>query len=210
MTTNMIFNKRLPVLAILIAFNLHAETTSPPEAAFCAACHGANGNSENPMVPTLAGQPYTLIEDSLLAFRAGGRACAPERADQSPVAALAQGMCATVANLDDQQIAALAAYFEHQSFVPAVQDYDQDLAASGAEVHSSNRCEQCHSDGGRTTNAMAPILAGQWTPYLCRTLKALREGSRQGPKEMIVAISALEDAEIEALLNFYASRGRAD
>lgn len=205
-------NKSLPVLTLLalVSFNLAAETAVPPEANSCAGCHGKDGVSVNPMVPTLAGQPYSLIEDNVLAFRAGGRACAPESNDGSPEAMLTQTMCAMVVSLTDQQIAALSEYFEGQAFVPARQNHDQEMAASGAEIHKKNNCELCHSDGGRTTQAMAPVLAGQWTPYLRRTLKALRDGSRQGPREMSAAIDTLSDDDVDALLNFYASQGLSD
>ena len=74
----------------------------------CGGCHGAGGVSLNPLVPTLAGQPYTLIEDNLLALRGGKRACAPERGDGSPAAALAHTMCSFVRDLRDEDISALA------------------------------------------------------------------------------------------------------
>ena len=57
--------------------------------------------SVNPRVPTLAGQPYTLIEDNLLAFRAGLRVCNADQGDNSPPAILAKVMCTNVAELDD-------------------------------------------------------------------------------------------------------------
>lgn len=171
----------------------------------CAGCHGQGGVSQNPLVPTLAGQPYTLIEDNLLAFRAGDRACAAERDDGSPSALLAQTMCASVAELTDAEIASLARYFEQQGFQPAEQDFDLSLAERGARLHVEKGCEGCHADGGRNTQAMAPILAGQWTPYLRRAMDALQAGTKEGPKVMNEAIRQLEDQEVEALLNYYAS-----
>ena len=206
------FKQRISVLTLLVSasVNLGAETAAPPESAVCTACHGEGGVSVNPMVPTLAGQPYTLIEDNLLAFRAGRRTCSPERADGSPESLLAQSMCIIVAELEDHQITALAEYFERQAYVPATQNYEKGLVATGAEIHQKNNCELCHSDGGRTTNAMAPVLAGQWTPYLRRTIHSLKNGSRKGPVAMNTAIGALENTEVEALLNYYASQGQAD
>jgi len=200
------------MLAVMCSapFNLAAQMATSSETAICFGCHGQGGVSINPIVPTLAGQPYTLIEDNLLAFRAGKRACAPERGDGSPEALLAQTMCTTVADLGDQQISALSEYFSSQEFVPAKQTFDQSLVGQGAEVHQEKNCEQCHSDGGRTTNFMAPVLAGQWMPYLRRTMHALREGLRQSPRVMNDAMSQLKDGELEALLNFYASQGQAE
>lgn len=178
--------------------------------AACAGCHGERGVSQNPLVPTLAGQPYSLIEDNLLAFRAGNRACAAERDDGSPSALLARTMCASVAELTDAEITALAEYFEQQDFVPAGQDYDSSLAEGGERLHAEKGCEACHADGGRTTQAMAPVLAGQWTEYLRRAMNALKAGTKQGPEVMNAAIQELDEQDVEALLNFYASRPRSE
>jgi sulfide dehydrogenase cytochrome subunit len=189
------------------AFAGVAETQQipPDSAAICAGCHGEGGVSSNPFVPTLAGQPYSLIEDNLLAFRAGQRSCAQERNDGSPAALLATTMCSTVARLSDQEISGLAAYFEQQEFEPANQVFDPGLAKSGAALHFELGCEECHSDGGRVTNAMAPVLAGQWTPYLDRAMRAVRSGVKPAPDMMASSIRKLEDDEVEALLNYYAS-----
>lgn len=177
---------------------------------FCFGCHGVDGRSINPDVPQLAGQPYTLIEDNLLAFRMGKRRCGSEWIDESPTGLLRMTMCTFVANLSDSDIAALAEYFSSREFVAARQEADDAIAARGEEIHRSRGCERCHSGGGRETNGMAPVLAGQWKPYLKRALESVREGRRKGPKLMNAAIRELSDAEVEALLNFYASQqGRA-
>lgn len=196
------------VAFLAFCFEIQAALAQPdiePLVDECAACHGEDGISTNPMVPTLAGQPYTLIEDNLLAFRGGGRACSAQRDDDSPPALLAKTMCMLVAELADDEIAALAAYFESRTFEPAAQTFDAALVDLGSRLHAEKGCEGCHSDEGRTTNAMAPILAGQWKPYLRRAMQALRSGDRHGPKVMNEAIETLDDQEIEALLHFYAS-----
>ena len=35
----------------------------------CAACHGPDGNSLNPQIPSIAGQPKLFIENQLILFR---------------------------------------------------------------------------------------------------------------------------------------------
>ena len=191
---------------LLISWPLAAQDTSGESAAaFCSSCHGARGVSQNPMAPTLAGQPYTLIEDNLLAFRAGGRSCSPDRADGTPAALLAETMCNHVAGLSDDEIAELAAYFSSQQFVAARQDFDPALASRGSEIHQQAGCNRCHAEGGRVTLYMAPVLAGQWTPYLRRALEAVNDGLRQGPKMMNGPIKQMDEDSMEALLNFYAS-----
>ncbi len=63
----------------------------------CAACHGPEGKSQNPLWPHLAGQQAGYLAKQLKAFRSGER--------QDPL------MSAQAAPLSDEQIADLAAYF---------------------------------------------------------------------------------------------------
>jgi len=172
----------------------------------CSGCHGPGGVSVNSRVPIIAGQAYTLIEDALLAYRDDEPACAKTGLIQQEAAALLAAMCAFVATLDDQDIAALAEFYEQQDFIPARQPFDPALAAEGARIHLTAKCEQCHSEGGSESNGMAAVLAGQWTPYLQSSLLRIRAGEKMGPAIMNKAIGELTDGDIVALLNYYASR----
>jgi sulfide dehydrogenase cytochrome subunit len=157
-------------------------------------------------VPIIAGQAYTLIEDNLLAFRDQQRACSESDYLRGEAAALLASMCAVVATLEEQDIAALADFYQRQDFVPANQSFDPSGVEYGATIHQQANCEHCHSGGGRESNGMAAILAGQWTPYLERSLLRIRAGERMGPKVMNGAIGKLTDDDIEGLLSYYASR----
>jgi len=66
-------------------------------AASCAACHGAQGISVNPMYPSLAGQDESSLRSALLAYRDG------ERVNNL--------MSPQARALSDQDISLLAAYF---------------------------------------------------------------------------------------------------
>jgi len=173
----------------------------------CDGCHGQDGVSLNSTVPTIAGQAFTLIEDNLLAFRDDESACASTEFLQGEAAALLTVMCTVLAPLGDVDLAALAEWYELQDFVPAQQPFDPALAAEGSRIHLEAMCEQCHSAGGRESNGMAAILAGQWTPYLERALKRFRNGEKKGPLVMTKAIEEFTDRDMNALLNFYASQG---
>lgn len=70
------------------------------KAAVCAGCHGANGVSMVPMYPNLAGQKAMYLENALKAYKAGQR-----------TGGTAAMMAPQAANLSDQDIADLAAYF---------------------------------------------------------------------------------------------------
>jgi len=172
----------------------------------CGGCHGPGGLSTNSTVPIIAGQAFTFIEDNLLAFQDDERACTETEFLRDEAAALVSTMCAIVATLENRDISALAEFYELQTFVPSSQPYDPSLAAEGAIIHLDANCELCHSQGGRETNGMSAILAGQWTPYLERSLMRIRAGERMGPTVMNQAISELTDHEIAALLNYYASQ----
>lgn len=67
----------------------------------CAACHGADGNSAVPDFPRIAGQQLDYLEKVLKDYKSGAR----KNAIMAPQAA----------NLTDQDIADLAAYFSTQS-----------------------------------------------------------------------------------------------
>jgi len=176
----------------------------------CDGCHGENGVSLNPEVPSIAGQAFTLIEDNLLDYRADENACAESQIMSDTVVALLAAMCSMVVQLDERDIQALAEHYEAQIFVPSQQVFDAGLVSIGARIHRQAGCEQCHSDHGRKSNGMAAILAGQWTPYLVRALKRIRAEEKKGPRKMIMKIRELSEEDLQALLNYYAASGNQE
>lgn len=70
------------------------------KSAICAACHGVDGTSMNPLWPNLKGQKEQYLIKQIKAFRDG------DRKDPS--------MAPMVATLSDEDIANLAAYFSSQ------------------------------------------------------------------------------------------------
>jgi cytochrome c553 len=92
------------ILVALAALSCNVSTAMAGDAAagktksaLCAACHGANGISNNDMWPNLAGQKEGYLVKQLTDFRSGER----KNPMMSPMAA----------NLSDADIADLAAYF---------------------------------------------------------------------------------------------------
>jgi cytochrome c553 len=92
------------ILAALVALSFNVSTAMAGDAAagktksaLCAACHGANGISNNDMWPNLAGQKQGYLVKQLTDLRSGER----KNPMMSPMAA----------NLSDADIADLAAYF---------------------------------------------------------------------------------------------------
>jgi cytochrome c553 len=96
--------KKLLTLIALVALGFNISTVSAGDAAAgkaksatCAACHGANGISNNDIWPNLAGQKEGYLIAQLKAFREGTRS----NPMMSPMAA----------PLSDADIEDLAAYF---------------------------------------------------------------------------------------------------
>lgn len=82
------------------------------KAATCAACHGVDGNSQNPIWPRLSGQYEDYLIQSLKAYRSGER----ENAVMYGIAAA----------LSDEDIADLAAWYASQQPALDVVSYDID------------------------------------------------------------------------------------
>ena len=74
------------------------------KAGLCAACHGPNGISVNPLWPSLAGQQEAYLAAQIRAFRDGVR----EEITMQPF----------VENLSDQDVADLATYYASLSPCP--------------------------------------------------------------------------------------------
>ncbi len=89
----------LILIALLFSINVHA---GDPEAGkakstTCLACHGADGISPTSVWPNLAGQKEEYLLMQLKAFKSGER----KNAQMAPM----------VANLSDEDLADLAAYY---------------------------------------------------------------------------------------------------
>lgn len=96
--------KKALVFLVAIIFSALASATFAGDAAAgkaksvtCAGCHGANGISNNPMWPNLAGQKQAYLASALQMYRDGRRKNAM--------------MSAMAKNLTDADIANLAAYY---------------------------------------------------------------------------------------------------
>ncbi len=163
------------------------------KAAVCTACHGPDGNSFNPIWPSLAGQNSTYIVKTLHAFKDG------ERSD--PL------MSAQAAALSDEDIQDLAAYFAAGTRRPGTADPEQ--ANTGERLYRGGNkdtgiaaCLACHGPNG-DGNAPAgyPSIAGQHGPYVAAQLRAYRAGQRTSDLNQMMRNTAarLTDAEIDAV-----------
>lgn len=171
----------------------------------CNDCHGDNGVSQWDDVPSIAGIDAFVHSEALLIYRDQGRPCAKSEFRQGDTAREEQSMCDVTAKLSDDMINKLAEHYAALPFVPAKQPFDAALAATGKGIHERD-CARCHSDGGANPDDEASILAGQRMGYLRASFAEYAAGEREQPDKMKDKMDALSDADVKALLNYYASQ----
>lgn len=172
----------------------------------CVSCHGEDGISQNPDIPTISGTSAFYFENQLFLFQDEGRPCVADlfaTVEGAPAA----DHCALVADWSEDTIVEVAAHYAEQPFQAASQSFDAGQAQAGAAIHDRS-CARCHNEGGGDPADDAGILAGQWIPYLQRAMTDFREGRRDQPATMEREMQALSDADIEALAAYYASQGQ--
>jgi cytochrome c553 len=164
----------------------------------CTACHGAAGNSANPLWPNIAGQHAKYVATQLVAFKSGGRV--------DPL------MSSQAMLLADDDMADLATYFE--SLTGAAQSVaNPDLLARGEALYRGGNAEKdipacigCHGPTGRgNAAAVYPSLQGQHAAYTAKQLQDYAAGVRKtgGKTQMMQSISArLSPEDIEALASY--------
>lgn len=171
----------------------------------CNGCHGDDGVSQWTDVPTIAGVPEFVHSDALYIYRDEERPCAKSEYRQGDTSKAATTMCAVVADMDDDTIDEIAAYYAELPFVAAKQDFDASLADAGKAIHDE-KCDKCHSEGGSNPDDEAGILAGQWIGYLETTFAQYMADERDQPSKMRDKMNELSDSDVAALLNYYASQ----
>lgn len=171
----------------------------------CNDCHGNKGVSQWDDVPTIAGIDAFVHSEALYIYRDEGRPCAKSKYRQGDTSRPETSMCEIAAELDDEMIEKLAGHYAALPFVPAQQKFDAALAAKGQAIHERD-CSRCHSDGGSNPDDEASILAGQWMGYLRVTFAHYAAGEREQLDKMKDKMDPLSDADVEALLHYYASQ----
>jgi sulfide dehydrogenase cytochrome subunit len=160
--------KRLISIAISLTLGLFASAAMAGDldsiVADCNGCHGNDGVSQWTNVPTIAGVPEFVHSDALYLFRDEARPCSESQYKQGDTSKAATTMCAVTADLSDDQIDEIAAYYAGLPFVAAKQDFDAALAEAGKAVHEA-QCDRCHSEGGSNPDDEAGILAGNVNYY---------------------------------------------
>lgn len=174
-------------------------------AAQCDSCHGPQGASPNSDVPIIGGQSMEYLADNLKSFQDWGRPCVKSLYRFGDTSRPKTDMCKIAGGLSREDIAAISDYYSKLPFVPAKQEFDAALVETGAALQEQH-CESCHEQGGRNAGSRGPRLAGQWKPYLKKTLKFVPTGEHLVPPAMEKTIGGFSDEQLEAILTFYASQ----
>ena len=140
------------------------------KAQICTACHGVDGNSNNPEWPNLSQQSKKYLIDQLHAFRDGIRKNAL--------------MNAQAMNLSNQDIIDLASYYNSLQGIKGKVQADEKTIRVGESIYRggvSDRgipaCISCHGPKGLGIDRTGyPKISGQHSKYILSRLKNYKEG----------------------------------
>jgi len=160
----------------------------------CLACHGENGQSENPEVPSLGAQtaPYLLIQ--LYLFREKQR--------------VVEIMNDVTKDFTDDDLRTFSDRLSQQPPPkPPADKGDAARMARGAALITQNRCNACHKlDLSGRDNI--PHIADQREDYLVKTLREYKNNTRHGyDATMAEVLAPITDAQIVDLA-YYIARFR--
>ena len=178
------------VALVVSATALAAPPTAAMLANACAGCHGTNGGSAGPTMPSLAGQSKEAIVTALQKFKSGER-------PSSIMGRLAKGY-------SDAEFAAMGDFFASQKLHRTQQTLDPALVAKGAGLQEAN-CGRCHIEDGREGKDDTPAMASQWLPYMQMQMALYLSGQRKMLEKKEEKIKPMSVQDLDALLHFYAS-----
>lgn len=157
----------------------------------CLACHGADGNSADPLFPILAGQTARYLYLQLKDFKEGRRT--------EPL------MQSFVAPLSREDMFDLAAFFAAQKPRPNAFKADPGRAARGKAKADEVLCTMCHLGGFLGQNEI-PRVAGQHYAYVVKQMRDFKTGKRTNDAGNMASVTrTLSERDIEDLAHFLSS-----
>lgn len=154
----------------------------------CAGCHGEDGNSDVPGIPSLAGQHVTYLIEAMRAYQDGLR----KNDEMGPF----------VESLDGSTIEDMA-YF-YAAMIPKRSE-SQGEGDPYAGLAVTAPCVGCHADDGNNKDPKTPRLAGLDADYLVAAAEAYKDGSR-AHDVMREAVASLREKDILNMAAYYASQ----
>ena len=129
----------------------------------CIECHGSDGHSTDPAVPSLAAQTPLYIYYQLLQFREQRRV----NAEMSPFAA----------KLSDADMKDIAAYYAAQKPTGVNATSGDANTQAGKQIAARYHCNSCHKSDFTDQNHV-PRIAGLQYDYLVKELRGFKTGAR--------------------------------
>jgi cytochrome c553 len=199
-------NKLVLIASLLASCSISAQGSieaGKTKSLTCAACHGADGNSQIPMYPKLAGQHEKYLEKQLREFKLG----MTSGGKQGRVNAVMGGMAMV---LSEQDMADLAAYYA--SLTTSYNTTPENIVEAGKVLYTAGdaerglpACVACHGPRGNGTELSGfPKISGQHADYIKSQLQMFRDGARGNDMNAMMRDVAkkLTDEEIETLSQY--------
>lgn len=155
------------------------------QTAVCGGCHGAQGVSDDPLVPNLAGQEPHYLVKAIKAYREG------ERSHED-----------MVANKTDAQIEDIAAFYAIQEAGAATETDDRTSAIIA-------KCDRCHGRAVGESTMVVPVLHGQKADYLLRVMREYRDEER-GNTMMHKMSAGYSDRVLAEIAEYYATHPQTE
>ena len=168
----------------------------------CAGCHGTNGVSGGPAMPSIAGMPSDYLKQIMADYKSGDR-------PSTIMGRLAKGYT-------EKETAQIADFFAKQKWQNAksapqsklATPVNAKLAKKGSKIQNKRKCEKCHEDGGVFQDEDTPRMAGQWLDYLRFKMQDFKHKGMKvpQPKKMKKQINKMSAQDLEAVAHFYANQ----
>src|SRR5262245_4462609 len=178
------------VLGWLMALPVAAATLDE-RLALCLACHGEDGQSTSPEVPSLGAQPAFYVTIQLYMFRERLRVVEP--------------MNEVTKGLSDDDVRRMAELISKlPPPAPAAEAPDPARLERARALIQQNRCNFCHNQDF-SGDQNVPRLAGQREDYLVKALREYKSNVRRGyDASMADVMYPVTDADILDLAHFLA------
>jgi sulfide dehydrogenase cytochrome subunit len=180
------------VLSLLTAQTMSASDDRVSEALSvpCNGCHGPNGVSPGPSIPSIAGLNSEFMTKVLEQYRDGSR-------QATIMDRIARGYKV-------YELRKIARYFSRQPWTRVDSDLEPAMVERGRELHEEH-CAECHEDAGRYQDSDTPRLAGQRPIYLQLQLQQYLNRELPQPSDMKEKLALLQEEDLPALSAFYSS-----
>lgn len=153
--------------------------------AACGKCHGVTGHSDDPLIPSLAGQDGRYLKKVMGDFQTEQR-----KHDQ---------MQTLFAQLTESDMDKIALFYAGQN--PLAVHFSQPQPIRSLV----KQCAGCHSVVNSNPDRVAPKLEGQKLRYLINALEDYRQGERDNDSMHRQSIS-YSDATIEGIASYYSAQ----